>query len=72
MEIQTSFINFFYVYFVKYWFPKNFSIRLIFLNGIFLRLIVQSNIIDRVSIVDAHALQQADVRMHKLQIGIRG
>lgn len=72
MEIQTSFINFFYVYFVKYWFPTNFSIRLIFLNGIFLRLIVQSNIIDRVSIVDAHALQQADVRMHKLQIGIRG
>lgn len=72
MEIQTSFINFFYVYFVKYWFPTNFSIRLIFLNGIFLRLIVQSNIIDRVSIADAHALQQADVRMHKLQIGIRG
>lgn len=72
MEIQTSFINFFYVYFVKYWFPTNFSIRLIFLNGIILRLIVQSNIIDRVSIVDAHALQQADVRMHKLQIGIRG
>lgn len=72
MQIQTSFINFFYVYFVKQWFPTNFSIRLIFLNGIFLRLIVQSNIIDRVTIVDAHALQQADVRMHKLQNGIRG